>query len=122
LLLPQLALILTNAELVIAAIAADPFPVQPGPITPDRLAFTSGLLNLVLAPLGAFPMCHDAGGLLVQHKFGARTGLAPALFGLTCLALGLFLGGDAPALMSLLPLATVGALLVLAGANLALSK
>ena len=32
-----------------------------------------------------------AGGLVVQHRFGARTGLAPAIFGATCLLLGLLL-------------------------------
>jgi len=122
LLLPQLALTLTNAALVTATIAADLFPQDRKRITPDRLALTSGLLNLVLAPLGAFPMCHGAGGLVVQHRFGARTGLAPALFGMTCLALGLLLGGGALVYMSLLPLAAVGALLVVAGADLTFSK
>jgi MFS superfamily sulfate permease-like transporter len=121
-LLPQLALTVTNAALVTAAIAGELFPRDRERITPDRLALSSGALNLLLAPLGAFPMCHGAGGLVVQHKFGARTGLAPALFGATCLSLGLFLGTDALALLSLLPLAAVGALLVLAGADLALNK
>jgi len=122
LLLPQLALTLTNAALVTATIAADLFPQDRKRITPDRLALTSGLLNVILAPLGAFPMCHGAGGLVVQHRFGARTGLAPALFGVTCLALGMLLGGGAPGYMRLLPLAAVGALLVVAGADLAMSK
>jgi len=122
LLLPQLALTLTNAALVTATIAAELFPQDRKRITPDRLALTSGLLNIVLVPLGAFPMCHGAGGLVVQHRFGARTGLAPALFGMTCLALGLLLGGGALVHMSLLPLAAVGALLVIAGADLTFSR
>jgi SulP family sulfate permease len=121
-LLPQLALTLTNATLITAAIAADLFPQDRTRITPDRLAWSSGALNLLLAPFGAFPMCHGAGGLVVQYRFGARTGLAPAMFGLCCLALGLFLGSDAPALLALLPVAAIGALLIPAGIDLAVSK
>ena len=118
LLLPQLALTLTNATVI----AAEFFPRDRERITPDRLALSTGALNLLLAPLGAFPMCHGAGGLVVQHRFGARTGLAPALFGLSCLSLGLFLGEDALKLLALLPLSAVGALLVYAGAQLAVSR
>ena len=121
-LLPQLALTLTNAVLVTAAIAGHLFPDDRENITPRRLALSSGVLNLVLAPFGAFPMCHGAGGLVAQHKFGARTGLAPAVFGLTCLALGVLLGPQAAELLGLLPLAAVGALLVIAGVDLAVSK
>ncbi|MEJ2454429.1 MAG: molybdate transporter family protein [Candidatus Thiodiazotropha sp.] len=121
-LLPQLALTLTNAVLATAAIASDLFPADRARITPQRLALSTGGLNLLLAPFGAFPMCHGAGGLVVQHRFGARTGLAPAIFGLSCLALGLFLGPDALKLLELLPLPAVGALLAVAGIHLALSR
>ncbi len=121
-LLPQLAITLTNATLITAAIAADLFPRDRARITPDRLAWSSGVLNLLLAPFGAFPMCHGAGGLVVQYKFGARTGLATAIFGLSCLLLGLFLGSDALALLLLLPTAAIGALLIPAGIDLAISK
>ncbi len=121
-LLPQLALTLTNAVLATAAIAGDLFPADRARITPQRLALSTGGLNLLLAPFGAFPMCHGAGGLVVQHRFGARTGLAPAIFGLSCLALGLFLGPDALKLLELLPLPAVGALLAVAGIHLALSR
>lgn len=120
--LPQLPLTLANAVLAPAAIAASLFPGETDRITPRRLALSSGLLNLSLAPMGAFPMCHGAGGLVAQHKFGARTGLAPAVFGTTCLGLGLMLGPDAVALLGLLPMAAVGALLMIAGGELTISK
>ncbi|MCU7808145.1 MAG: putative sulfate/molybdate transporter [Candidatus Thiodiazotropha sp. (ex Semelilucina semeliformis)] len=122
LLLPQLALTLTNAVVVTAAIASDLFPSDTDRISPNRLAITTGALNFCLAPIGAFPMCHGAGGLVVQHRFGARSGLAPAIFGITCLSLGLFMGPDAMKLLSLLPLAALGALLMLAGLQLAKSQ
>lgn len=119
---PQLPLTLTNAVLAPAAIALSLFPEAGARITARRLALSSGLLNTLLSPLGAFPMCHGAGGLLVQYKFGACTGLAPALFGMACLALGLLFGPDAMQLLGILPLAAVGALLVVAGGELAVSR
>ncbi|MCB1802516.1 MAG: putative sulfate/molybdate transporter [Gammaproteobacteria bacterium] len=121
-LLPQLALTLTNATVITAAIAAEYYPRDRERITPDRLSLSTGVFNLALAPFGGFPMCHGAGGLVVQHRFGARSGWAPALFGVTCLALGLSLGPQAAALLTLLPLAAVGALLLMAGFDLAISK
>ena len=121
-LLPQLALTLTNATVITAAIAADLFPRDRERITPDRLAWSTGVLNMALTPFGAFPMCHGAGGLVVQHRFGARTGLAPAIFGVSCLALALFFGPNALALLSVLPLAAVGALLLVAGIDLAFTN
>ena len=121
-LLPQLALTLTNATVITAAIAAEYFPRDRDRITPDRLALSTGAMNLLLAPLGAIPMCHGAGGLVVQHRFGARTGLAPAIFGISCLLLGLLLGPNALLLLALLPMAAVGALLVIAGVDLAITR
>ena len=108
--------------IVTAAIARRLFEDQARPITPQQLGMSTGALNLLLAPLGAFPMCHGAGGLVVQHRFGARTGLAPAIFGITCLSIGLLLGPNALQLLLLIPLAAVGALLVFAGLDLAMSK
>lgn len=121
--IPQFMLTLANAILATAALAATYFPQDAQRnITPRRLALSTGALNLFLAPLGALPMCHGAGGLVAQHKFGARTGLAPAIFGVTCLALGLFFGGGALGILGVLPLAAVGALLAVAGGEMAVNK
>jgi len=121
--IPQLMLTITNAVLATAALAATYFPADAERnITPRRLALSTGVLNLALAPLGAIPMCHGAGGLVAQHRFGARTGVAPAIFGIACLALGLFLGNGALAVLGILPLAAVGALLVIAGGEMAADK
>src|SRR3712207_8572781 len=55
------------------------------PYTTLFRSLTSGAMNLLLAPLGAMPMCHGAGGVAAQHRFGARTGLAPVLLGVVLL-------------------------------------
>ena len=117
-LLPQMALTLTNAVLLTALIAADYFPCETDRITPRRLALTTGVLNLVLAPFGALPMCHGAGGLPAQYRFGARTGLAPVIFGTACIVLALLAGETAAQWLALVPVAVVAAMLAFAGIQL----
>jgi MFS superfamily sulfate permease-like transporter len=119
--LPQLPLTLANAVILTALLAREMFPTDRR-VTERRLAITTGAANLLLAPIGAMPMCHGAGGLVAQHRFGARTGWAPALLGAILLVLGLGFASDAAALLGVIPLAAVGALLVLAGGDLALSR
>ncbi|MEZ5592765.1 MAG: molybdate transporter family protein [Gammaproteobacteria bacterium] len=63
---------------------------------------------------GALPMCHGAGGLQAQYRFGARSGVAPAILG-SILAMGLFFADSAAALLACVPVAAAGALLLLPG-------
>jgi MFS superfamily sulfate permease-like transporter len=120
--LPQLPLTLTNAVIVTAALAQDFYGARAARATPRNLALSSGLANLALAPFGALPMCHGAGGLAAQHRFGARTGAAPIILGVLLLGLGLILADRAGALLAVIPLAAVGALLLFSAADLALSR
>ena len=119
--LPQLPLTLANAVILTGLLAREMFPADTR-VTERRLAVSTGLANLVLAPFGAMPMCHGAGGLMAQHRFGARTGFAPALLGVLLLALGLGYAADATALLAMVPMGAVGGLLLLAGGDLALSR
>jgi hypothetical protein len=121
--LPQLSLTLTNAVIVTAAIARELFPTGHAAASSERnLALSSGLANLLLCPFGAMPMCHGAGGLQAQYRFGARTGLAPIVFGAVLLVLALGFADRAADLLSLIPSGAVGALLILAGSDLAISR
>ncbi len=120
--LPQLALTLTNAIIVTAAISQEFFGSRAYRVTPTHLSLSSGLANLVLAPLGALPMCHGAGGLAAHYRFGARTGAAPLLLGAILLLLGLLFSKTAVALLEMIPTAAVGALLLLSSIELAWSK
>jgi len=87
-----------------------------------NLAISSGLANLVLTPFGAMPMCHGAGGLQAQYRFGGRTGLAPVLFGAVLLVLAVGFAGSAAQLFAMISIGAVGALLIMAGTDLALSR
>jgi MFS superfamily sulfate permease-like transporter len=119
---PQMPLTLTNAVIVTAVLCRDLFPERAARATVRNLALTSGAANLLLAPFGAMPMCHGAGGVMAQYRFGARTGLAPILLGAALLVLALGFAGSAAALFAAIPLSAVGALLLVAGTDLALSK
>ena len=119
--LPQLSLTLTNAVIVTASLSRELFPTT-GSIASERnLALSSGLANVLLSPLGAMPMCHGAGGLQAQYRFGARTGLAPIIFGVVVLVLAIGFADHAAALFAIIPIGAVGALLILAGTDLAIS-
>jgi hypothetical protein len=120
--LPQLSLTLTNAIFLTALVAGDYYGERARHVTPRRLALSSGLANVLLAPLGALPMCHGAGGVAAHHRFGARTGTAPLLLGLALLGLALLPTGTAMTLLTAIPAAGLGALLLVASAELALSK
>ncbi|HEX6114482.1 MAG TPA: putative sulfate/molybdate transporter [Geminicoccaceae bacterium] len=120
--LPQLPLTLTNAVIVTAALAHDFYGERARRATPRNLALSSGLANLALAPLGALPMCHGAGGLAAHHRFGARTGMAPMIMGAVLLGLCLIFADQAGALLAVIPLAAVGALLLFSAADLAFSR
>lgn len=120
--IPQLPMTLTNAVIVAAILARELFPSAAARASERNLAASTGLGNLLLAPLGAMPMCHGAGGIQAQYRFGARTGIAPVLLGALLLILALLFAENAVALLGAIPLAAVGALLVVAGGDLALSK
>ncbi|MGL4612811.1 MAG: putative sulfate/molybdate transporter [Shewanella sp.] len=122
LVLPQLALTLTNAVIATSVMAKEKFPEDSAKLTPKNFAMSSGLANLLLAPFGAAAMCHGAGGLAVQYHFGARTYLAPLIFGSCCLLIALCWGSHIAWLLSLIPLAILGSLLTTAGLQLAWSK
>ena len=76
-------------------------------------------MNLFSGALGGVPMCHGAGGLAAQVRFGARTGGAPVLLGCVLLVLAVGAGAWIVTLLELFPRAILGVLLFLAGLQLA---
>jgi MFS superfamily sulfate permease-like transporter len=120
--LPQLSLTLTNAVIVTASLSRELFPASNSIASERNLALSSGLANLLLCPLGAMPMCHGAGGLQAQYRFGGRTGQTPIILGVVVLVLAVGFADHATSLFSIIPIGAVGALLVLAGADLAISR
>ncbi|GAA0847813.1 putative sulfate/molybdate transporter [Marinobacter szutsaonensis] len=120
LVLPQLALTITNAIVLTALVVGDYFGDQSHRVSPARLSVSTGLANLFLVPFGALPMCHGAGGVAAHYRFGARTGMAPVLLGTGLLLVALIPGGLS--VIAAIPTAGLGALLLVAAVELALSK
>ncbi|MBP2146432.1 MFS superfamily sulfate permease-like transporter [Methanofollis sp. W23] len=110
---PQFPLTLTNAILATALLTHDLFKTE---VEPDRLSRTIGVMNLVSVPFGGFPMCHGAGGLAAQHRFGARTGGANVIAGVIFLGFALFFAS--PESLALIPLGVFGGLLIFAAIEL----
>ena len=118
--LAQLPLTLLNAVVVAAAVARSLYPDWAARVNERRLAATNGLMNLLLAPLGAMPMCHGAGGIAAHRRFGARGMGAPLIMAASCGAV-VAMGPEIVGLLMTIPPAVVGALLIYAAADLILS-
>lgn len=110
---PQLALTLANALLLTAVIAQEYYPDDKSRLTENRFALSSGAANLLLAPFGAIPMCHGAGGLVAYHAAGGRSGLPVVVLGLLLVGLGLLAGPAAVEYLALIPKPVFGVLLLI---------
>ena len=114
--LTQTPLTFGNAILGTVAETKRLFPATP--IDENRVARSTGWMNVVAAGLSAPPMCHGAGGLVAQVALGARTGRAPLWLGGALVLLALFASAPVAALLALLPDGTIGAMLFVAGFTL----
>ena len=118
--LPQIPLTLGNAIIAITEENNQLFPDRP--VTEQRVALSTGIMNLGSAALGGIPMCHGAGGMAGHVRFGARTGGAPIILGIIMLLLALFFSTSVSTLLHIFPPAVLGVILFLTGAQLALGS
>ena len=114
--LPQVPLTLGNAIIGITDENNQLFADHP--VTEQRVAISTGIMNLGSAALG--PRCHGAGGMAGHVRFGARTGGAPIILGVILLVLALFFSASVATLLRIFPPAVLGVILFLTGAQLAL--
>lgn len=110
LVLPQVVLTIANAILATSLLSKDLFSAD---VPPKKLSTTIGLMNLTSVPFGGFPMCHGAGGLAGQYRYGARTGGSNIFAGLIFITLALFF--TSPQVLSIIAVGVLGALLVFVG-------
>jgi MFS superfamily sulfate permease-like transporter len=116
--LPQVPLTLGNA--VVATTTQNNWLFPNRAVTERQLAISTGLMNAIGPAFGAVPMCHGAGGMAGQVRFGARTGGAPIILGAILLALALFFSPSIETLMMLFPKPLLGVILFFAGTELAM--
>ncbi len=112
--IPQAPLTITNSILATSLLMKD---LVNRDIDPDKLAKSIGIMNLISAPFGGFPMCHGVGGLAAQYRFGARTGMSNIISGIILLPIALFCAS--PDFLALIPYGVIGALLVFVALELA---
>lgn len=89
-------------------------------VTNRTLSLSMGLANLAAGALASMPLCHGAGGLAAHYRFGARTGGSNLMIGALFLIIALVFGGVGVVLLSCVPRAVLGVLLLFAGLELAL--
>jgi MFS superfamily sulfate permease-like transporter len=116
--LPQIPLTTLNSVIAVCALSVDLFPERPA--TPRRVAVSVGLMNLVGVWFGAMPMCHGAGGLAGQHRFGARTNGSILFLGAVKIVVAVALGASLMALCQAFPASVLGVMLAFSGLELAL--
>ena len=105
--LPQLPLTLGNAVLATSLLIADLFERK---VPEKKLVTSMGIMSLVSSSLGGFPMCHGAGGLAAQYRFGARTGGSNIISGFILLIIACFFAS--PVILEIIPFGVLGAMLV----------
>ncbi len=114
LVLPQAVLTLTNSIAATELLARD---LLPRPPTAGLLSRMIGAMCLVAVPLGGIPMCHGAGGLAAQYRFGGRTGWSNAIAGLVLVLIAVFASSEGA--VALFPTGLLAALLLVVALEMA---
>jgi SulP family sulfate permease len=118
---PQTPMTIGNAVIAYADLSRDYFGNHSKKVTYRGACLSMAMANFISFLLGGMPLCHGAGGLAAHYRFGARTAGSNLMIGSLFVALAIFLGDNALALVELLPMSVLGVLLLFAGSQLALS-
>lgn len=121
LVLPQVPMTIGNAVIANADLSREYFGEKSEKVTYRSLCLSMGLANILSFLFGGMPLCHGAGGLAAHYRFGARTAGSNVMIGLIFLILAVFLGIHALPVLRLIPISVLGALLIFAGTQLAMT-
>ncbi len=122
LVIPQIPLTLGNAVIGTTDAAKTLFGEGESTRRVSNRSFgiSMGIANLAVGPFAGMPMCHGAGGLAAHYRFGARTGGSNIMIGAVFVIIALLLGEIGLSLLTSIPNAVLGVLLVFAGLELAM--
>jgi MFS superfamily sulfate permease-like transporter len=118
--LPQLPLTFGNALIAITEENNRLFPGRS--VGEDRVAVSTGIVNLWSSAIGGMPLCHGAGGMAGHIRFGATTGGASVMLGILLTVTALLFGDSISLLLRVFPQSVLGVILFLAGAELAMTS
>ncbi|CZR43080.1 uncharacterized protein FPRO_08004 [Fusarium proliferatum ET1] len=114
----QLPLTTLNSIVAVSALSQDLLPELPAPSV-TSIGISVALMNLSSTWFGSMPVCHGAGGLAAQYRFGARSGSSIIVLGAFKLALGLMFGETLVDLLKHYPKSLLGIMVIAAGLELA---
>lgn len=115
--LPQIPLTIGNSVLATSLLISDLFDKE---VSDSKIITSVGAISLVSSSLGGFPMCHGAGGLAAQYRFGARSGGSNIISGFIILIVALFFASQE--LVYIIPYGVLGALLFFSALQLSKSS
>ncbi|KAJ9190095.1 hypothetical protein P3X46_001327 [Hevea brasiliensis] len=118
--IPQIPLSILNSVIAVCKLSTDLFPDHE--LSATKVSFSVGVMNLVGCWFGAMPVCHGAGGLAGQYRFGARSGASVVFLGIGKLAIGLVFGNSFVKILSQFPIGILGVLLLFSGIELAMAS
>lgn len=121
LVLPQLPMTLGNAVFAYTDLSRDYFGKASARVTNRNACLSMAAANCLSFAFGGMPLCHGAGGLAAHYRFGARTAGSNIMIGAIFVGFTILLGSHIVKVIHLLPMAVLGALLVFAGLQLALT-
>jgi MFS superfamily sulfate permease-like transporter len=107
----QLAMTVGNAAVATSLLLSDYYDAD---VSPDDLATSMGVMNLLAVPFGALPMCHGSGGVAGKYAFGARTAWSNVVLGVLYAAAAVLAVGAVAAF----PLSMLGVVLALVAVEL----
>ncbi|XVF74669.1 hypothetical protein PTKIN_Ptkin13bG0129900 [Pterospermum kingtungense] len=117
---PQIPLSILNSVIAVCKLSGDLFPDRE--LSAAKVSVSVGIMNLVGCWFGAMPVCHGAGGLAGQYRFGARSGWSVVFLGIGKLVIGLVFGNSFVRILSQFPIGILGVLLLFAGIELAMAS
>lgn len=122
LVIPQIPLTIGNAIIGTTDTARSLFGTGEETARASNRSFSlsMGIANILVGSITSMPMCHGAGGLAAHYRFGARTGGSNILIGVLFVLIALAFGRIGVSLLTSIPNAVLGVLLLFAGLELAL--
>ena len=117
--IPQIPLSILNSVIAVCKLSGDLFPDREA--SAMKVSVSVGIMNFVGCWFGAMPVCHGAGGLAGQYRFGGRSGLSVVFLGIGKLILGLVFGNSFGMILGQFPIGILGVLLLFAGIELAMA-
>ena len=114
--LAQLVLTYSNAICATCLAVKERFPESK--LEEKNLSSNMGFMNAFLSFIRGVPMCHGAGGFASQYFFGARTGGAMIMEGVTEIVLAFFFANSITSVFTFFPVAIIGGMLLFASFEL----